>query len=480
MMTAPCPPRHLLPFATLLFLLFPYPSHAAVPTRPASASSAQDTAPGADAPCVFSQTIVNGTGELTLCTQGRKVWKERRDNARTAQIYATITNTGPSVVCDLHVEVEHMKDALRWWPTWLNTTKYPYFSLSPGQAVCVGVVVPQPKGFPLIQVTQMRPCDGESPPLDDEETAVMNETGGTGVPVVAEAEEVPVAVPIAAPAAKAAAASAAGEDDAAPAKPKKTKAKGGAATAAPAAVGEDDEEPQEVETPPDDDEIPSALTGKKKCEIKTGENGLKVRWCVELKPYVWVEPRHKKRYVRVQGEVTNLEKDTSLCHMKFWVESNNTVRSTWPEWWPNSGLDAPLDPGNSFVVGANVRFKKGTPKIGLLSDFEHCTDPGAEDVPVATPAPAPVPAPGEQVTEGWQGQGGQQQQQQQQQQWWTPAPAPSPAPAPWQPDGQQQQWKNGNQGNQGNHQWTPAPAPAPWSPPANEQYNANNNNNWHV
>lgn len=197
----------------------------------------------------------------------------------------------------------------------------------------------------------------------------------------------------------------------------------------------------------ENDEIPSSLTGKKKCEVVKGLRGLQARWCVDLSPKVWVEPKRKKRYVRVVGEATNLESNVSLCNMEFWVESNKSAVSTWPDWWPNSGVEQ-LDPGNSFVVGANIHYKKGAPKIKLLS-FDECVDLGAlPDDPLAA-APA-----GAGAGTGLNGGGGGGE---------------APAPSPWQPPAQQQD---------GGQPWhAPAPSPAPATVDFNAANN-NNNNNW--
>ncbi len=110
---------------------------------PCPATAAQNGAPPApDAPCIVpSTTYTNGSAEMTLCIQvgeygaglipfifralliipnplrrqGHKVWRERRNNGRTAQVSATLNNTGDSMVCDLGVEVEGMEKALRWY-----------------------------------------------------------------------------------------------------------------------------------------------------------------------------------------------------------------------------------------------------------------------------------------------------------------------------------------------------------------------------
>jgi len=483
--------RRVLLYAPLLLVSILLPMSFAAPADPAAAP-----VPGAEAPCLSSMDVVNGTARLTLCMQGRKVWKERRNNDRTTQVFATIINTGDSQVCNLHVEVSNMTKALRWWPTWFNTTAYPYFALSPGQTVSVGAVIPQEKGFPEIKIIQMRPCDGESPPLDDEESAMTSESGGdhashneespgnatttattttttkpTATPGLTTTPTVPTTTPTvpAAPAAPATptkavavevdkaitaakpAAAAKAPAPATPAAPAEPKAaadpKAAAGPKAPA-----DEAVEEVEEK-EDDEIPSALMGKKKCEVVKGLNGLRARWCVDLSPKVWVEPKRKKRYVRVVGEATNLETNVSLCNMEFWVESNKSAVSTWPDWWPNSGVEQ-LDPGNSFVVGANIHYKKGVPKIKLVS-FDECVDTGAlpDDPLAATPAGTGVNGGG---NFGGGGGGG------------------APAPSPWQPPAQDQGQQQG-----GGQQWqTPAPAPAPATVDFNAANNNNNNNNW--
>eukprot|EP00624_Nannochloropsis_granulata_P004305 evm.model.NODE_31561_length_12213_cov_34.665684.3 len=345
--------------------------------------------------------------------QGRKVWKERRNNDRTTQVFATILNTGDSKVCDLHVEVSNMENAIRWWPTWFNTTVYPYFALSPGQTVSVGAVIPQAKGFPQIKIIQMRSCDGESPLSDEEDDIDMtDEVGGDLVsnnidlernattatttttqpaatsglttsstvlttPTDPAAPVIPAkrilvevnkanqepAVAVAAPLTSAALATAADSTAVAP-----------APVPAPKAEAPGDEAIEEEEEK-EDEEIPSALKGKKKCEVLKGVGGVQARWCVDMSPKVWVEPKRKKRYVRVAGEVTNVMSNISLCNIEFWLQSNKSAVSTWPEWWPNSG-DEQLDPGNSFMVGANVHFKRGKPQIKLLSFDDEGGDGG--------------------------------------------------------------------------------------------------------
>ena len=468
--------RRVLLYAPLLLLSIVSPMTSAADF----ASPAAPPVPGAEAPCLSSMDVVNRTARLTLCMQGRKVWKERRNNDRTTQVFATIINTGESQVCNLHVEVSNMTKALRWWPTWFNTTAYPYFALSPGQTVSVGAVVPQAKGFPVIKITQMRPCDGESPPLDDEESPMTNETGGdhassnedppgnatttttrkpTATPGLTTTPTPPApatpakavvaeggykAITAAKPAAAAPAPAPA--TPAPPAEPKPA----ADPKADPKAAAPADDAVEEVEGK-EDDEIPSALTGKKKCEVVKGLHGLQARWCVDLSPKVWVEPKRKKRYVRVVGEATNLESNVSLCNMEFWVESNKSAVSTWPDWWPNSGVEQ-LDPGNSFVVGANIHYKKGVPKIKLVS-FSECVDTGAlpEDPLAAAPAGA-----GTGVNGGWNAGGGG-------------GGGGAPASSPWQPLAQQQG---------GGQQWqAPAPAPAPVTTDFNAANN-NNNNNW--
>ena len=74
-----------------------------------------DGVPSPESPCIVpATTFVNGTAEVTLCIQGHKVWKEKKNGARTAQVHALINNTGLSQVCDLRVEVEAMEHAYRW------------------------------------------------------------------------------------------------------------------------------------------------------------------------------------------------------------------------------------------------------------------------------------------------------------------------------------------------------------------------------
>jgi hypothetical protein len=422
------------------------------------AAQQNGTTSRAYASCKSKKDYVNGTAHLTLCLQGRKVWKERHNNARTTQVYATISNTGDSQVCDLRVEIDDMEKALRWWPTWFNTTVYPYFAFSPEQTVSVGAIIPKRKGFPEIRIREMRPCDDESPPLNDEDAALVSQTTptttvnmgpGTATPssnttasvsglIVSlapplSASDLPPAMdlppaplsplippqPVApAPppsvpekdavymqppkysrvngtsrnlveAASIAADQPAGSQEVSPLPSSPMEAPGATEaedakptneTAAPststsdvnpadtsAGAGEEDEE--------GDEEVPSNLKGKKKCEVQTSSQGHRVRWCVDLSPKVWRERKRKRRYVRVVGEIANLERDVSICNIQLWLEANKSAVSTWPEWWPNS-KDEALDPGNTYVVGANVRRKKGFPKIKLVS-FDECRDLGA-------------------------------------------------------------------------------------------------------
>jgi len=447
--------------------------------------------PGEEVPCKSSMDVVNGTARLTLCMQGRNVWKERRNNDRTTQVFATILNAGDSQVCDLHVEVSNMENAIRWWPTWFNTTVYPYFTLLPGQTVSVGAVIPQAKGFPQIKITQMRPCDGESPPLDEEDDIDMTNEG-EGPPPSDSIDLARNATTATITTTKPAATSGltinptvltTPTDSTIPAKHisvEVNKAEGeptGATTAsampadlataadstavAPATVpapkaDAPEDEAVEGEEENEQEEIPSALKGKKKCEVVKGVNGLQARWCVDLSPKVWVEPRRKKRYVRVAGEVTNIMSNVSLCNIEIWLQSNKSAVSTWPEWWPNSS-DEQLDPGNSFMVGANVYFKRGKPQIKLLS-FDECVDTGA--LPEDPPASVPTGGYGGGGADFGGDVGG--------------GPAPSPWQSPTQSQGQEQ--RQGQQ-QDGGQQWTaPTPVPKPTTVDLGEAYNNNSSN----
>ena len=476
----------LLVYTLLLLLLLP-PTTFCAPADPSTAP-----VPGEEALCKSLMDVVNGTARLTLCMQGRKVWKERRNNDRTTQVFATILNTGDSKVCDLHVEVSNMENAIRWWPTWFNTTVYPYFALSPGQTVSVGAVIPQAKGFPQIKIIQMRSCDGESPLSDEEDDIDMtDEVGGDLVsnnidlernattatttttstvlttPTDPAAPVIPAkrilvevnkanqepAVAVAAPLTSAALATAADSTAVAP-----------APVPAPKAEAPGDEAIEEEEEK-EDEEIPSALKGKKKCEVLKGVGGVQARWCVDMSPKVWVEPKRKKRYVRVAGEVTNVMSNISLCNIEFWLQSNKSAVSTWPEWWPNSG-DEQLDPGNSFMVGANVHFKRGKPQIKLLS-FDECVDTGALPEDPFTAAPAGVGADTGVNGGGGAGFGGDV--------------GGGPAPSPWQSPTQDQgqgQWQGQQQG--GGQQWAaPTPVPKPTTIDLMEAINNNSNDNNH-
>lgn len=247
-----------------------------------------------------------------------------------------------------------MKEALRWWPTWLNTTAYPYFSLSPGQFVSVGGVVPKEQGFPTIKITQMRSCDGEDPP-----PSYFNEIANFEGKQQQQNVHGPIVRAIAVPfPSKAAAAPTKAAAAVAPTTTKpsssssssndKTPSKGTTSGAAASPASEAAPADTDSDNGSDDDAAESSIKGKKDCSIVTGTTGLKARWCVDLKPYVWVEPRRKRRFVRVQGEVTNLQPNVSLCGIVVQLESNKSAVSTWPEWFPDSGDDAPLDPGQSF------------------------------------------------------------------------------------------------------------------------------------
>lgn len=249
------------------------------------------------------------------------------------------------MVCDLRVEIEGMEDALRWWPDWTNSTKYPYFSLAPGQTVSVGAVIPRTQGFPGVSIVEMRSCDGEDPPASYFEapakqltTVVSPPHDKAAEPAAADGDTKKPAV--AAP--KPANATAATKPKAAP--------KAAPKSAAEPEGDAEDEEAEASETAPEteDDGVAASALKKPDCSTKTGAGGLKARWCIEKAPYVWVEPKRNRRIVRVRGEITNLESNVSLCGIKVQLDSNKSAINTWPDWWPESDEDDPLDPGNSF------------------------------------------------------------------------------------------------------------------------------------
>lgn len=174
----------------------------------------------------------------------------------------------------------------------------------------------------------MRGCDGEDPPASYYDVPAK-EQHTTVVPTPADATT----------AAKPANAIAA-------AKPKAEARKAAAAEAEGDAEGEEAEAAPEM--PPADDGVAASTLKKPDCAAKTGAGGLKARWCIEKAPYVWVEPKHHRRIVRVRAEITNLQSNVSLCGIKIELDSNKSVINTWPDWWPESDEDDPLDPGNSF------------------------------------------------------------------------------------------------------------------------------------
>ena len=97
------------------FLLTAAAPMAALATTTKGGSGGGGNVPSPESPCIVPPTtFVNGSAEVTLCIQGHKAWKEKKNNARTAQVHALINNTGPAQVCDLQVEVEGMAHAFRW------------------------------------------------------------------------------------------------------------------------------------------------------------------------------------------------------------------------------------------------------------------------------------------------------------------------------------------------------------------------------
>lgn len=172
----------------------------------------------------------------------------------------------------------------------------------------------------------MRGCDGEDPPASYYDVPAKQQHT-TVVPTPANATT----------AAKPANAIAAA----------KPKPKAAAAEAEGDAEGEE-AEAAAPEMPPADDGVAASTLKKPDCATKTGAGGLNARWCIEKAPYVWVEPKHHRRIVRVRAEITNLQSNVSLCGIKIELDSNKSAINTWPDWWPESDEDDPLDPGNSF------------------------------------------------------------------------------------------------------------------------------------
>ena len=51
---------------------------------------------------------------------------------------------------------------------------------------------------------------------------------------------------------------------------------------------------------PTEEEEQASLERTHECVVKR-EGYLRARWCVEKKPFAWVDPKGRKRYVRVSG-----------------------------------------------------------------------------------------------------------------------------------------------------------------------------------
>lgn len=200
----------------------------------------------------------------------------------------------------------------------------------------------------------MRGCDGEDPPASYFEAPEKKDVAAQPAPkdkgAKADAAPAPAAAKPASatakpatakPAPKAAAATAAGAT--APAA-----GAGDGDGEGGAADGDADADAGAAEAPPDDDGVQASTLKKPDCTTKTGAGGLKARWCLEKAPYVWVEPKHHRRIVRVRAEITNLQPNVSLCGIKVELESNKSAINTWPDWWPESDEDDPLDPQSSF------------------------------------------------------------------------------------------------------------------------------------
>jgi hypothetical protein len=83
----------------------PSPPPVTGPTPPSTTTNtstdAQPAAPKAPpAPaCLEEVEFVNDTARVALCLTGRKAWKERRSNARTAQVGRLVDISRPVCVC---------------------------------------------------------------------------------------------------------------------------------------------------------------------------------------------------------------------------------------------------------------------------------------------------------------------------------------------------------------------------------------------
>lgn len=236
--------------------------------------------------------------------------------------------------------------------------------MSPGQTVSVGAVIcqeqgsfghiwiqfllwltshkrnntPSGAGFPNVSIVEMRSCDGEDPPASYFDSPQKKDH----LLVSFDKAHKPRSKPTP-------------KQTAAASKPKKpTFAATPSADADVAGAEEeeedddDDDDDEDAEGTEEEDGVPASTLKKPYCTTKEGADGLKARWCLERQPYVWVEPKHHRRIVRTRAEITNLQPNVSLCGIKVELEANKSAINTWPDWWPESDEDDPLDPGNSF------------------------------------------------------------------------------------------------------------------------------------
>lgn len=198
---------------------------------------------------------------------------------------------------------------------------------------------PSDSGFPDFSIVEMRSCDGEDPPASYFASPAKKDLVASPLSIDKAAKggakpapkQAAAAAPKSAPKAPAAAA-ANGEDESDGDNDDDDD-------------GSDDAHAAEGTT---DDGVPASTLKKPDCRTKTGAAGLKARWCLEKQPFVWVEPRHHRRIVRARAEITNLQPNVSLCGIKVELEAGKSAINTWPNWWPESDEDDPLDPGNAF------------------------------------------------------------------------------------------------------------------------------------